>query len=309
MMSSQLKQQQATFNLTTYQANVANRWKFLEKIEPDEAPGIGFLLLSPIPVLVLSLAYILFVRIIGPALMSNREAFQLKILIRLYNLVMVLLAAYLFHGMYDSVGSFGNLIDCQKTFTFADQSANKTYHMGHTVILVRISEYLDTIFFTLRKKQNQVTFLHVFHHVFVPIYAYWVLRTAPLRFNVYILLVNSLIHILMYFYYFLATFQPPRDGKQQVEKTSFLMMIVTKLLMFKKYMTQLQILQFISLGIYTIWAALQPNRCNVPWTYIIANFLLAFGFLSLFLHFYINVYKTGGGGGGGGSQKTGTKRD
>lgn len=71
------------------------------------------------------------------------------------------------------------------------------------------------------------------------------------------------------------------------------MTIVNKLLMFKKYMTQLQILQFVSLGLYTIWAALQPNRCNIPWTYILANFLLAFGFLSLFLHFYFNVYKVG----------------
>ena len=29
----------------------------------------------------------------------------------------------------------------------------------------KLIEYLDTIFFILRKKNNQITFLHVYHHV------------------------------------------------------------------------------------------------------------------------------------------------
>lgn len=280
------------YNLTTFQANEANRWKFLDEIDSGDANGnVGFFLESPKPILALTVSYILFVTLIGPAYMRNREPFQLKNVIRFYNLAMVFLAAYLYRGLYGAIESWGNFVDCQRVFNFADNSGSKIYQMSNLILLVRLSEYLDTIFFTLRKKQNQVTFLHVFHHVFVPIYAYWVLRTAPTRFNTYILFINSLIHVLMYFYYFLATFQQPRDAKPQ--KQSFLMLIVTKLLMFKKYMTQLQILQFVSLGFYTIWAAVQPNKCNVPWTYLISNFLLAFGFLSLFLHFYINVYKAG----------------
>lgn len=31
--------------------------------------------------------------------------------------------------------------------------------------MVKILDLLETIFFVLRKKQNQVTFLHVYHHM------------------------------------------------------------------------------------------------------------------------------------------------
>lgn len=275
------------FNLTTYQENEANRWKFLDEIEPDAAGQLGFLLKSPIPVLTLTGSYIMFVCFIGPFIMRNREPFQLKNPIRIYNLLMVFLAGVLLSKLYASVDSFSAMFDCSKAFSFNDQSGTKVYQMGNFILMVRVSEYMDTIFFTLRKKQNQVTFLHVFHHSFVPLYAYWILRTAPLRFNVYIILINSAIHVLMYFYYFLATFQQTKkEGNPGI-----VMMIVNKLLMFKKYMTQLQILQFVSLAFYVLWAMLQPDQCGIPRTYIIANFLLATGFLGLFLHFYMRAYK------------------
>lgn len=274
------------FNESMFRAHEANRWKFLEDTQTD-TPGL--FLGSPIPVLTCTTAYLVFVCIIGPLWMRNREPFQLKNTIRFYNLIMVLLALILFLKLRVAIETFGSMVDCSKTFHLSDQSSTKIYQMGNFIMMVRLSEYLDTIFFTLRKKQSQITFLHVFHHAFVPMYAYWILNTAPVRFNVYIILINSFIHVLMYFYYFLATFQQARGDSKQ--KLSLTMMLVNKLLMFKKYMTQLQILQFISLALYSVWAAVQKNQCNVPWTYIIANFLLAFGFLSLFVHFYVNIYK------------------
>lgn len=34
----------------------------------------------------------------------------------------------------------------------------------HLYFLIKITDLLDTVFFILRKKQSQVTFLHVYHH-------------------------------------------------------------------------------------------------------------------------------------------------
>lgn len=285
----------AVFNSSTYQQNELVKWKFLEEIEPsqDEDEDVGFLLRSPLPVTLLTVAYILFVHIIGPILMQNREPFQLKSLIRFYNLLMVFTAGLLLVNIYDAVGSLSAMVDCDKIFTFSDDSGTKVYRLANLILAVRLSEYLDTIFFTLRKKQNQVTFLHVFHHAFVPMYAFWVLRTAPLRYNVFIILINSFIHVLMYFYYFLATFQQPQDssGTRKESDPGIIMAIITQLLKFKKYMTQLQILQFVALAVYSFIPILQENRCGVPGRYVIANLSLAGGFLGLFLHFYITIYR------------------
>jgi elongation of very long chain fatty acids protein 7 len=35
--------------------------------------------------------------------------------------------------------------------------------------MAKIIELLDTVFFVLRKKNSQVTFLHVYHHTLMPI--------------------------------------------------------------------------------------------------------------------------------------------
>ncbi|QQP58490.1 Elongation of very long chain fatty acids protein, partial [Caligus rogercresseyi] len=45
--------------------------------------------------------------------------------------------------------------------------------------LSKLLDLLDTVFFVLRKKDNQITFLHVFHHVSMPIYAWIEVRWVP----------------------------------------------------------------------------------------------------------------------------------
>lgn len=269
-----------TFNLTHYQQFESNGLKFLETSEPKDT--IGYLMSSPKPVFCFTLAYLAIVCFIGPKFMQNRQPFKLFTLIRFYNLIMVLLAGYLVYCLEDAVGSVNYFFNCDKTFNLNDESATKIYRISNFLLMVRVSEYLDTIFFTLRKKEQQITFLHVFHHAFVPVYAYWVLRTAPLRFNTFIIILNSFVHVIMYFYYFISTFQG--------ESKSITMIVISKLLLFKRYMTQMQIMQFVSLAVYVFWATLQPNQCKVPKVYIFANLFVALGFLGLFLHFYIKEY-------------------
>lgn len=43
----------------------------------------------------------------------------------------------------------------------------------------KIIDLLDTCFFVLRKKQNQVTFLHVYHHTITALFSWMYLKYAP----------------------------------------------------------------------------------------------------------------------------------
>lgn len=45
-------------------------------------------------------------------------------------------------------------------------------HLSYMYFALKLIDYLDTIFFILRKKTAHVSFLHVYHHVVVSVGAY-----------------------------------------------------------------------------------------------------------------------------------------
>lgn len=283
-----------------YHENVADFWTFLKPLnEVDQSNG-GLLINTPWPLYGLIAAYIIFVCFVGPALMKQREPFKLKNLIRFYNLAEMLLAAILFFRLNATIGGPSTFVSPGHLFNLQDGSAQALFSMSNFILMIRTSEFLDTIFFTLRKKQNQITFLHVYHHAFVPFYAYWALRYAPVRFNIFILYINSFVHILMYFYYFLATFQDNNQNNNEPSSTttsatynkrkSFIRTQIEFLLKFKKYMTLMQISQFVVLTFYSLWP-LAFNEPIVPRAFIVSNLYVALSFLALFLHFYLRIYK------------------
>lgn len=51
--------------------------------------------------------------------------------------------------------------EARKDFTYV---GSKILHGSYFFYLLKVADLLDTIFFILRKKNNQVTFLHTYHH-------------------------------------------------------------------------------------------------------------------------------------------------
>lgn len=87
-------------------------------------------------------------------------------------------------------------------------------------------------------------------------------------------IVNTFVHAIMYFYYFLTAFKP--ELKHSI--------------WWKKHITQLQIAQFLYLAIHFLRALLTKD-CNYPqfflWLTLVEN---AF-FLVLFSDFYVKAYR------------------
>lgn len=155
--------------------------------------------------------------------------------------------------------------------------SDKILEYGHIVFYVRYLEFFDTFFLILKKKESQLSFLHIFHHAIVPTLMYIGLKFNPVPFNAMLPITNLFVHIIMYAYYGLSTCGPA----------------IQKWLWWKRYLTTLQISQFVLLIIHSIHPIFLygfVTNCRFPSSLIIINTLIGIVFLTLFVSFYRRTY-------------------
>ncbi|XP_048485125.1 elongation of very long chain fatty acids protein 7 [Plutella xylostella] len=231
------------------------------------------LMSSPVPVLLIISSYLLFIFKIGPALMQNRKPFALKNTLMVYNIAQVIYSAYLAQRYFRHLVNT-DFISTQCNIT--DSSSLRQEILAHIYVyfLAKISELLDTVFFVLRKKNNQVTFLHVYHHSLMMVGSWAFLKFTPSESVVFMGLLNSLVHVFMYAYYGLTALGPA---------------VAKHLNPYKKYITRLQLVQFFSIMLQ-FPLALKYSAC--PPSKGVAIFILInlIFFIYLFGSFYRQSY-------------------
>ncbi|KAI5710665.1 hypothetical protein M8J75_010539 [Diaphorina citri] len=136
----------------------------------------------------------------------------------------------------------------------------------------RVLDLVDTVFFVLRKKDSQVTFLHVYHHTAVVMFAWLAVKFVPGGHGVFFGTINCFIHVVMYSYYSLTLYNPEYKN-----------------VWWKKYLTQMQMMQFVAVGLHAILALLTPN-CNYPKSLIIIALPQDIFMFVLFADFYRKTY-------------------
>lgn len=96
--------------------------------------------------------------------MQNRKPFQLKEYLVAYNIFQVLACLYMLKTMLGDKEAppLEYFSRCQIKQTFRHPS--DLYHFTCFVYALKVSEMSETVVFVLRKKWNQISFLHVFHH-------------------------------------------------------------------------------------------------------------------------------------------------
>ncbi|XP_064400012.1 very long chain fatty acid elongase 4-like [Halichondria panicea] len=226
---------------------------------------------SPFPTWGLILLYILFV-IYGPKFMKNRQPLEMKPLLFVFNAAIVVLYVYLTKEYIMGV------LDAR--YNWICQPVVYSYEPEHMRIasalwwyyFSKFIEFFDTVFFILRKKDKQVTFLHVYHHASM-FFLWWIgIKWVAGGQSVWGALINSFVHVVMYSYYALSCLGPS----------------IQKYLWWKKHITHLQLLQF-SLAIMHAIHSLYID-CNFPkWMhYTLIGY--AISFIILFTNFYIQTY-------------------
>lgn len=217
--------------------------------------------------------YLLLVYYVLPRFMKNREAYDLRWLIRFHNLFMIVSNFFFAVEFLNNSYLAGYSLLCQGMTYATDKHSLRIVELAWWYLLVRAVDFLDTIFFLLRKKNDHVTFQHVSHH-FCCIFGGHIWLSLGMDGQTLLgLCVNASIHVVMYTYYFLASFGPH----------------FRPYLWWKAYLTKAQIYQHflvIAHGIIPLF-----YECGYPKFFI--YFALPQGLLglALFLNFYALAYQ------------------
>ncbi|XP_011862449.1 PREDICTED: elongation of very long chain fatty acids protein 4-like isoform X2 [Vollenhovia emeryi] len=139
------------------------------------------------------------------------------------------------------------------------------------ILLLKMFDYIETCMFVVRKKQNQVSGLHVYHHVsnitflWINLKYFMDIRISPF------IIVNCIVHVIMYMYYFIAACSPN---------------LQRMIYPIKRFITILQMAQFV----YFLSLLLQSFTCEAPREVLFLFTVNIFIFLYLFYDFYKKSY-------------------
>ncbi|XP_057669675.1 elongation of very long chain fatty acids protein 7-like [Diorhabda carinulata] len=220
-------------------------------------------------------AYFAIVKYIGPALMKNRQPFNLKNVLIFYNSIQIILNLYIFYQTIIVYLGSPDVICIQTTEDRVLLKLKREY------LYLKILDCVETVFFVLRKSYRQISFLHLYHHSII-LFAAWCGNRYYWGDSVVIIIfLNSFVHTVMFVYYLLTSLDP--EWKKN--------------LILKKNITLIQIVQLNIMWIYFIITLLKPNCVGkvdtfVAYLWIFNNIFMVILFIRFYIRTYINNKKT-----------------
>jgi len=197
-----------------------------------------------------------------------------KSILLVYNASCVLLAGYVVWGIYVVNKTAPYKFVCNPTVTPGSDldrgHAEFAAHVFWVFYAQKFWEFLDTWFFIARKSFRQVTFLHVFHHCSINIVVGLVL---PFEFNgdMYLpILLNAIVHVLMYGHYLVSALGLPTP--------------------WKPWLTSLQLLQFVTIATQSTMSLMAGDGCGGPYFGKITMVAYMGSMLLLFGNFFWHAY-------------------
>ncbi|XP_011867515.1 PREDICTED: elongation of very long chain fatty acids protein AAEL008004 isoform X2 [Vollenhovia emeryi] len=228
---------------------------------------------SPFPTLAICLLYAYFVKVLGPKLMENRKPFDLRKVMIWYNLFQVIFSTWLFNECLVTGWGGQYSFRCQPVDYSNNPLALRMARGCWWYYISKFFEFTDTIFFVLRKKNDHISTLHVIHHGCMPMSVWFGVKFTPGGHSTFFGFLNTFVHIVMYSYYLLAALGPQ----------------IQPYLWWKKYLTTLQMIQFILVVAHAF--QLFFIDCNYPKAFGWWIGMHALMFYFLFRNFYNEAYQ------------------
>ncbi|CAG9860529.1 unnamed protein product [Phyllotreta striolata] len=249
-----------------------NYFYLFDDLADERVNELGlFLMSSPLVIAAILFSYLHFTYKLGPRLMKNRKPFELKWVLITFNLTQIISNTYIAYEAFIEIWFYMNW-KCQPITYSKTPRSLWMLRMYHFFFLMKVLDLFDTVFFVLRKKYQQVTFLHVYHHFGMTLLMWLVVKFFSGGSGTWVGLINGIVHVVMYLYYLLSSID--KSWKTSVK--------------FKKFITQVQMVQFLTFII--IYAKLLFQDCAYP---KIASFFFVpqnVFMLLLFGNFYKKTY-------------------
>ncbi|OQV18826.1 putative Elongation of very long chain fatty acids protein 2 [Hypsibius exemplaris] len=221
-------------------------------------------------VVLLTAAYLL-VATLGPRVMAHRKAFELKWPMFAYNVVMSVGSLWMCWEMLINSWRSGYTLICDPYKVSYEPSELRVINANWWYFVTKAIEFLDTVFMVLKKKNSQITVLHVWHHTFMFPFLFTCVLVGPYGQVLLGPIINSFIHVIMYGYYALSLFTA-----------------LHPYLWWKKYLTQMQLIQFVIIMVSNCYAMAVGCYYSPVVMYGQSAFLLSL--VVLFGNFYIQSY-------------------
>jgi len=239
----------------------------------DKRSDDMMLMSSPWPTFFLCCLYYLTVRVLGPMFMKNRTAYDIKKIMMVYNITQTLLSLHIWTvaASFYLTGKYSLI--CQPVDYSDSKDGLAALDMSWLFFFSKIIDFLDSIFFVLRKKWSHLSTLHVVHHSIMPMVTWFSVKFVGGGNSAFAGMLNSGVHVVMYFYYFLASCGPE----------------VQKYLWWKRYITSMQLIQFVLICIHSV-IPLVDSSCGYSKAYSCVLNGVGILFFVLFSNFYQQEY-------------------
>lgn len=245
-------------------------WHELADPRTNNLPFVG----SPVLIPIILISYLYFVMKCGPQYMKDRKPYDLKTFVKCYNIFQIISNAYIVIRFL-SLGLVTKLsVICSLPDYSYDPVPLQISFLFWLTMLLKLVDLIETAVFVLRKKDKQISFLHLYHHVSTAILGWFITKYIPVVMAGFVVLVNCFVHVIMYTYYYFSA-MGDRTPK-----------IVKKL---KPFLTIIQMVQFVIL-IAQNSMSLLPScpLTRIPGIIMITN--LSINFI-LFYNFYRKNYQ------------------
>ncbi|KAF7258201.1 hypothetical protein EG68_04887 [Paragonimus skrjabini miyazakii] len=218
-----------------------------------------------------ALMYLLTI-LYGIRYMQKRAPFNLRSLLFMYDLGLAFFNAHIVYGILKVAVKENFFFTCQKADYAHHPHATELTHSLWLFHASKLIECLDTVFFILSGKTRLVTWLHVYHHCTMIPYSFMMAKWTPDDQVFTFVLTNGSVHVIMYIYYALAALGPAWR----------------RFLWWKRYLTILQMMQFVYGISVAVWAVY--NGCTARPIVYYCSIAYIFSILACFYNHYTQTY-------------------